>query len=278
VTELLKKLGTAPAAIRIASFVTVLLLLWLIVAVPLHALVRNPNQVSLIAMPVLYGLFLLMLRPWGRSVHHQPQLLRHYGMRQPKPWIYEWLGGLGIGYGIVLLLFELQGAMGWLRWFNPGRSVPQVLLEGLAIAAIIGLAEEILFRGWLLDELKRNLSPNLALAISSVIYALLHGMRLVPASLQWVALFLLGWTLGLSKRLTGDRLGMAAGLHAGLVWCYYVLKVGGFFRYTGTAPLWITGFENNPLAGALGILTMLGLVIGMTIGVKTSRHNQPKTP
>jgi uncharacterized protein len=261
VTELAKKLSNAPAAIRIASFIMVLLSLWLIFAVPLHSLLRNPNQVSLIALPILFGIFLLLLRPWGQLVHGQPHLLRHYGMRQPKSWIYECLGGLGIGYGIVLLLFELQGAVGWLHWFNPGRSVPQVLLEGLAVAMIVGLAEEILFRGWLLDELKRNLSPNRALAITSVIYALAHGVRLVPASLQLVALFLLGWTLGLTKRLTRDRLGLATGLHAGLVWCYYVLKVGEFFRYTGTAPLWLTGFENNPLAGALGILTMLGLVI-----------------
>jgi uncharacterized protein len=261
--KLFQPLTQLPAPLRILSFGLMVALPWAAIALPLKSLIKDPNRVSLVTMPILYLIFLGMLHLWGRFGDGE-NLLRRYGMRRSTAWLYEWLGGLGIGYGIVLLLFELQGAIGWVRWFNPVRPIPGLLLEGFLIAAVVGLAEEILFRGWLLDELTRRYQPNVALAVSSAIYAVLHSLRLVPASIQWVSLALLGWALGMAKRVTGDRLGMSAGLHAGLVWCYYVLNVGQLFTYTGKVPVWITGWERNPLAGPVGILVMAALAISFT--------------
>jgi uncharacterized protein len=276
VIRLFQQLTQLPTPLRLLSFVLLWGLLWLPIALPIATLIKDKNLVSLITMPILYLIFLFLLQAWGRWGYGE-NLLRRYGMRRSTAWIYEWLGGLGLGYGIVLLLFELQGAVGWIRWFNPTRSMPGLLLEGFLIAALVGLAEEILFRGWLLDELTRRYRPNVALAVSSVIYALLHCLRLVPASIQWVALALLGWALGMAKRVTGDRLGLSAGLHGGLVWCYYVLNVGQLFEYTNKVPIAITGWERNPLAGPIGILTMAGLAIGMTYAaqLQARKRSQP---
>jgi uncharacterized protein len=275
IIPLFQRLTKLPTPLRILSFLLMWGLLWLPIALPIAHLVKDPNRASLITMPILYLIFLGLLQLWGRWGYGEP-LLPRYGMRRATAWIYEWLGGLGLGYGIVLLLFELQGAVGWIRWFNPVRPLPTVLLEGLIVAALVGLAEEILFRGWLLDELTRRYRPNVALAVSSVIYALLHCLRLVPASLQWIALALLGWALGMAKRVTGDRLGMSAGLHGGLVWAYYVLKVGQLFEYTNKVPMAITGWERNPLAGPIGILTMGGLAIGMGYAAKLQMQKRSR--
>jgi hypothetical protein len=243
-------------------------------ALPIKLLIADANLVSLLTIPLLYLIFLALLQGWGHWGRQADNLLKRYGMRYPKAWIYEWLGGLGMGYGIVLLLFELQGAVGWIDWFNPNRSMPWLLLEGLVIAALISLAEEIFFRGWLLDELQRSYKPNTALAITSMIYALLHSLRITPASVQWISLTLLGWSLGIAKQVTGDRLGLSAGLHGGLVWGYYVLNVGKLFEYTHRGPIWMTGFEQNPLAGVLGILTMMGLAIGLMIARNSQVRHQ----
>jgi uncharacterized protein len=264
VVQLFQRLTKLPTPLRILSFLLLLVLLWAPIALPINALIKDKNLVSLMTMPVLYLIFVGLLQFWGRLGYGEPNLLARYGMRRSTAWIYEWLGGLGMGYGVVLLLFELQGAIGWIRWFNPVRPLPTVMLEGLVMAVLVGLAEEILFRGWLLDELTRRYRPNVALALASMIYAVVHSLKLVPASIQWVSLALLGWTLGMAKRITGDRLGMSAGLHAGLVWCYYVLNVGQLFVYTNKVPVWITGWERNPLAGSLGIATMAALAIGFT--------------
>jgi uncharacterized protein len=261
--KLFQPLTQLPTPLRILSFALMVGLPWAAIALPVGLLIKDPSQLSLTTMPVLYLIFLGMLYLWGRFGYGE-NLLQRYGMRRSTAWLYEWLGGLGIGYGIVLLLFELQGAVGWIRWFNPVRPIPTLLLQGFVIAVVVGLAEELLFRGWLLDELTRRYQPNVALAVTSVIYALLHCLRLVPSSIQWVSLALLGWALGMTKRVTGDRLGMAAGLHAGIVWCYWVLTVGQLFAYTGKVPVWITGWERNPLAGPVGIVVMAALAIGFT--------------
>ena len=71
------------------------------------------------------------------------------------------------------------------------------------------------------------------------------------------------------KRLS--RLGYPIGLHAGLIWGYYIVNVGGLSEYTGQAPEWVTGIDRNPLAGLLGVI-LLGLIgwqFAKTAGAKT---------
>jgi uncharacterized protein len=272
-SPLLGQLTQLPAPLRILTFALLLLMLWLPIAGPIqYYFAHDQNLVSLLTMPVLYLLFLGLSQVWSRWGRGEANPLPRYGMRRWRAWIYELLGGLGIGYGFLLLVFELLGAIGVVRWFDPIRPMPTLLLEGLLIAGVVTLAEEIFFRGWLLDELNRSYRPQVALAATSLIYALVHYLQFSPMSLQWFALALLGWTLGLAKQVTGGRLGLSVGIHAGLVWCYYVLNVGRLFQFTRQTPLWIAGFGLNPLAGAIGIGVMATLAIAMTIAVKRHRR------
>ncbi|MFM2431316.1 MAG: hypothetical protein RLZZ511_2529 [Cyanobacteriota bacterium] len=272
-TPRLRQVTQLPAPLRILIFVLLLLLLWAPYALLLNGLIADKNLVSLLTMPLIYLLFLGLAQIWSRWGRGEGNPLPRYGMRRRRTWLYELLGGLGIGYGFLLLVFELLGAIGVVRWFNPIKPMPWLLLEGLVIAGGVALAEEIFFRGWLLDELKRSYRPQVALAATSLIYAVLHYLQLSPMSLQWFALALLGWTLGLAKQVTGGRLGLSVGIHAGLVWCYYVLNVGRLFQFTRQTPLWVSGFGLNPLAGAIGITVMAMLAIAMTISVK--RQTKP---
>jgi LPXTG-motif cell wall-anchored protein len=56
-------------------------------------------------------------------------------------------------------------------------------------------------------------------------------------------------------------LGKSIGLHAGLIWAYYILNVGQLIKYTGTVPDWLTGIDKNPLAGVMGLLFLTILAI-----------------
>ena len=49
------------------------------------------------------------------------------------------------------------------------------------------------------------------------------------------------------------------GLHAGLVWSYYLVNVGNLIDYSPTVHPWIIGIDRNPLAGMLGI-ALLGII------------------
>jgi membrane protease YdiL (CAAX protease family) len=133
-----------------------------------------------------------------------------------------------------------------------------VILEGLASALGIGFAEELLFRGWLLDELQRDYHPRVALWADSTLYALLHYIKPLQEILRtwpgFPGLLLLGLTLVWAKRSRRGRLGLPIGLHAGLVWGYYIINVGQLVQYSGQVPEWITGVDRNPLAGVMGLL------------------------
>lgn len=218
-------------------------------------------------MVLLYGEFILLVRYWGKHVYRQPRMLRHYGLERTQRNGLELLIGLGIGIITVLSLFGLEGWFGWLVWQRAAVFLPQVISEGLIIGFGIGFAEQLLFRGWLLDELQRDYRPRVALWVSALVYALLHFIKPLTEILrtwpQFPALLLLGLTLVWAKRSCSSRLGLPIGLHAGLVWGYYIINVGELAEYTGRVPDWITGVDRNPLAGIMGLLFLGGIAIWM---------------
>lgn len=239
-------------------FLLALLLLWLPLAAPIYWLGRDPNSVSILTIVLLYGEFIFLLRFWGKYVYCQPRLLRQYGLERTRCNGVELLIGLATGTTTVLSLFGLEGWLGWLVWQQPAVFLPQVILEGLIVAIAFGFVEELVFRGWLLDELQRDYRPRVALWASAITFALLHFIKPLAAILrtlpQFPALLLLGLTLVWAKRSRSNRLGLPIGLHAGLVWGYYIINVGNLVQYSGSVPDWITGVERNPLAGIMGLL------------------------
>jgi hypothetical protein len=48
-----------------------------------------------------------------------------------------------------------------------------------------------------------------------------------------------------------------------LVWGYYVVNVGELVTYTQTVSPAITGIYGNPIAGVMGWLFLLGLILGL---------------
>jgi uncharacterized protein len=65
--------------------------------------------------------------------------------------------------------------------------------------------------------------------------------------------------LVLKGEASKDRLGLSIGFHAG----YYIINVGELVRYSGSVPDWVTGINGNPLAGAIGLLFLGTLALGM---------------
>lgn len=209
-------------------------------------------------MVLLYGEFIILLRFWGKHVYRKSQLLRNYGLERTRQNGVELLTGLGTGIITVLSLFGLEKWFGWLVWQRPTVFLPQVILEGLLVALCLGFAEELLFRGWLLDELQRDYRPRAALWVDAFLYAVLHFIK-PPAEILrtlpgFPALLLLGLTFVWAKRSYRNRLGLPIGLHAGLFWGYYIINVGQLVEYSHKVPNWITGVDRNPLAGIMGLL------------------------
>lgn len=71
---------------------------------------------------------------------------------------------------------------------------------------------------------------------------------------------MLGLILVWARRKNEGRLGLSIGLHAGLVWGYYVVDVGELIHYTDAISPAITGIDGNPIAGVMGWLFLVGII------------------
>lgn len=263
-----------PAPIRLGIFILALLILWLPIAAPIRLLVRDDNLVTILTMPLLYVEFIFLLRFWGKKVHKQPQILRHYGLeRTPQNALYL-LRGLAIGLINILILFGIEGVLGWVVWQKPSIFLLKIILEGLIVALVYGFAEELLFRGFLFDELQRDYNSAVVVWATAVIFAVAHFIKPLPDIIntlpQFFGLLVLGLTLVWAKRLRRGRLGLSIGLHAGLIWGYYIINVGQLTKYSGAVPDWVTGVNKNPLAGLMGLVLLSVLALGMRRRLKTT--------
>lgn len=120
----------------------------------------------------------------------------------------DWRGMLmgfvaGFGIYVVLLLFMVL-----LNWFMPNgippQNVEQFIRPGdplhhkalvlLTVGILAPVAEENLFRGYLFSSLEKRVSPLLAMGITSLIFAAVHGdlLRALPIGLGG---FLLNWVV-----------------------------------------------------------------------------------
>lgn len=260
------KIASYPFLGRIPIFLVALLSIWLPLAAPIYLLVKDSNLATILTMALLFTEFLFLVRLWGKKIYGQTQLLKSYGLINTRQNGLELLIGLAIGLVLTFSLFAVQGLFGFVSWQNSD-NLPRIIAEGLLSALGVGFAEELVFRGWLLDELQRDYNDRVSLWANSILFALSHFIKPVTAMLrtwpQFPGLLLLGLILVGGKRSRQNRLGLSIGFHAGLVWGYYIINIGQLVRYSGSVPDWVTGVNGNPLAGAIGLLFLSVLAVGM---------------
>ena len=283
----LSNIKNYPAPGRMLSFLLVLIILW----VPGLALIyfvmgstqnlEDPgtkNLLSILTMGLLAIEFIALIPWWGRRVYQHPNLYARYGLVFTRQNGLLLLKGLAIGSCFTFALFITQGLLGWLTWQSPRLSIFQLALEGSATALGVGLAEELFFRGWMLDELERDYSQQFSWITDAGLFAILHFLKPIPAILAslpaFPGLFLLATVVIIAKRKYRNLLGISIGLHAGLVWAFYIINVGNMVKYSGRVSDWITGINGNPISGLLGIIFLgaLALTISNLPDVKVDRH------
>jgi uncharacterized protein len=259
------KIAGYPVLLRVAIFLLGLSLIWLPLAAPIYLLVKDSNLATILTMALLFTEFIFLVRWWGFSVYKQGNLLKSYGLIGTRQNGLDVLRGLVLGALLTFSLFGFQGLFGWLTW-QGNEALPRLILEGMATALGVGFAEELVFRGWLLNELERDYNLGVSLGVNGMVFALSHFLKPLSEMLrtwpQFPGLLLLGLILVWAKRLRGG-LGLPIGFHAGLIWSYYIINVGNLVSYSGAVPDWVTGVNRNPLAGAIGLVFLGLMALGM---------------
>lgn len=263
-----ERIAKYSAPVRLGVFILFLLVIWLPFAIPIYfAFLDNPNQVSIFAMGLLFIFFLGLLNYWSQKVHGNTEGLKLYGLVFSRQNGIEFLNGLSIGLLFCWGLFIFEAILGWITFQTPSPKFMQFIGEGLLTGIGVAFAEEIFFRGWILDELERDYTPVNALVSNGFIFAVFHFLKpleeIIRTFPQFPALVILGLTLVWAKWSCQGRLGISIGLHGGLVWGYYMINVGGLIEYTNQVSPLLTGIDGNPIAGGLGLIFLGVLAVIM---------------
>ena len=224
------------------------------------------SAVSLVGTVFSFLLFLLLMPRWIglRWPIKQPWValgLRGMAPHQPSSFAVLFRGLLWSVFLLVLILLPLL--LGHWAQFQRTDSV-RLLLDAFVLLFGVGLAEELLFRGWLWEELNQLLSAKAGVISQAAIFSLVHtrfNMGVWPILGLLSGLFLLGLVLALRRRLDHGSLWGCVGLHGGLISGWFLLEKNAL-QLSADAPAWLIGpggNNPNPLGGlvAIGALTFL---------------------
>lgn len=252
---------TFPSEIKITLLILTWFIIWLPIAIfvskkivwkPLEPL--KPNQKILLLsslyllVPVLIFLILIL----------DDKSLANYGLVLNYKFLIDFFLGLFISLLSLIILFKIEEKFNYLKWnFENKAILKKILLPTLSLVLWIGLTEELVFRGLIQTILEDDHNILIAAIICNVVFMLLHLIwereETIP---QLPGLWLMGMVLTEAKWLYGS-LGMPWGLHAGWILGISLLESAKLITYTDSAGNYIVGVKQKPLAGIMGILSLL---------------------
>ncbi len=205
------------------------------------------------------------------------------GLQVDSRALVDILFGISLTGLMMGMIFLVLWALNWIQiesfawqvesWFNVAAS----LLTMVALFTFVSWQEELLMRGYWLQNLSAGLSQSLGVLLSSAVFALAHWFN---PNLDWLGLlglFLAGLFLAYGYLRT-RQLWLPIGLHLG--WNFFEGTLFGFpvsgqyhyqlIRQTVTGPDLITGGAFGPEAG----LILLPVLILGAVGIYWYTRNR----
>ena len=134
------------------------------------------------------------------------------------------IAGFGLGFFLITLGFLILYITGYLNIVNIVFNT-ETIFGTFLFFVFVAIHEEILFRGYILNNLMTSMNKYVALAISAVVFALVHGINPNISIVAIVNLILAGFVLGVSYIHT-KNLWLPIFFH--LSWNYFLGPIYGF--------------------------------------------------
>ena len=142
-----------------------------------------------------------------------------------------------------------------------------LLFDILLTSIFVGVAEELLFRVWIFEELKLFLSLNKAIFLQSILFSVVHPYNfsesLTVNILMKIGLLLLGIYLNLLRINNYPNIFPSIAFHGGIVGFIFLGK--SLLQVQSHYPVLIYGnqYDNfiNPIGGLISIFTLILLCI-----------------
>ncbi|MDF2538207.1 MAG: putative rane-rane-associated aminoterminal protease [Herbinix sp.] len=189
------------------------------------------QEIVFILIPIITWKFILK-RP-----------LTNMGLGAFKINVKELFAGLLFGIASITIVFVMIVATGnaYVESFVPRFSSDTVIY--LLLFIMVGFAEEIYGRGFVMSTLRQTRNIPVVVIVSSVIFALLHSSNQGISILAYVNLALVG-VLFAYMYIKSDNIWMPIGYH--ITWNYFQGNVFGFkVSGTDTKGIWTTTYESN---------------------------------
>lgn len=256
---------------------------------PLH---KTVSKLTLILL--LIGVFPLRKKlsfSWGEL-----------GFAPPRAFFNQLGQGLLLGLltllPVLLTLYALDVHV-WdsSRHWTAGKLVERMGL-GLLLSLLIGIGEELLFRGLLLSLLRRYLPVWLAIGLGSLYFAALHFLKsknqipyeqqtvfsgfelMAEAFANWlnpeiisalIALFFVGAFLAVIRTQVPQSLGLCIGCHAGWVWQIKLSK-DLFNVNSDAAYLYLVSSYDGVVGPLVSIWLAIAISVWLWLGLNPERH------
>ena len=220
----------------------------------------SSNNLSIIGTIISFILFLVVLPSWGSIRWKTNNLWLSIGLDFNDKFkaLKIFFSGFIFSVFLIFILFMFCFICGWIDRVGYVK-----LTEFLnAILLIIGIvfAEEIVFRGWLMEEMTLLFGLRRGIILQSTIFSLAHYrsdiglLALIPFL---TGLFLFGLVLTLRRTIDRGSLWGCIGLHGGLVGIWYLFD-SGMVVFSIDTPYFLLGPSRN-------MVNPIGSVIGITI-------------
>ena len=249
----------SPKLLSTIIFIPFLYICGWILATPIFLLGVDKENLSLIGTIFTFLIYIFSLPRW-------------FKLRWKTNNTWKLLGIIKTDKNINLFIFFLKGFLlsiimislilipiictKWGYWI--GTISQDKFINAICLILGVGFAEELIFRGWLLEELKKQFGLKKAIFGQALIFSIVHiGFDLPFLQMLSIltGLFLLGILLCLMRLKDKNSLWGCIGLHGGLVGLWFITN-NGLVEISKNSPKWLVGpgtINTNPLGGIFGI-------------------------
>ena len=252
----------SPKLLSTIIFIPFLYICGWILATPIFLLGVDKENLSLIGTIFTFLIFIFSLPKWFKLRWGVINTWKLLGINKIDKNINLFIFFLrGFLLSIILISLILIPIIGtkWGYWI--GTISPDIFINASFLILGIGFAEELIFRGWLLEELKKQFGLKKAILGQAFIFSIVHiGFDLPFLQMLSIltGLFLLGILLSLIRLKDKNSLWGCIGLHGGLVGLWFITN-NGLLEISKNSPKWLVGpgtINTNPLGGIFGISLM----------------------
>ena len=249
----------SPKLLSTIIFIPFLYICGWILATPIFLLGVDKENLSLIGTIFTFLIFIFSLPKWFKLRWGVINTWKLLGINKIDKNINLFIFFLrGFLLSVILISIILVPIIGtkWGYWI--GTISPDIFINAIFLILGVGFAEELIFRGWLLEELKNQFGLKKAIFGQALIFSIVHiGFDLPFLQMLSIltGLFLLGILLSLVRLKDKNSLWGCIGLHGGLVGLWFITN-NGLLAISKNSPKWLVGpgtINTNPLGGIFGI-------------------------